>query len=150
MKNPIIRYKIVDEAEWRTIELNPNEFYDDDEIEFSIFDSVERYFLEPRNYLKVQRDMVSFLIIILEDKNEAKVITRFTYWNKGLNQLKEYSEIENGKMRFRNFILSVCLDEEVEDFLVLRFDSTEENMIPITQVMLRGDDILKSFNVPKF
>ena len=86
----------------------------------------------------------------MEDKNEAKVITRFTYWNKGLNQLKEYSEIENGKMRFRNFILSVCLDEEVEDFLVLRFDSTEENMIPITQVMLRGDDILKSFNVPKF
>jgi hypothetical protein len=149
MKNPIIKYKLIDD-EWKTIELSPSEFYDADESEFLIFDSVERHFLEPRNYVSAEIDKFSFLIIILENEKGEKVITRLTYWDKGKSHLEEYSEIENNKVRFRNFILSVCLDEAAEDVLVVRFDSTEENLIPITQVMLRGDAVFKSFDVPKF
>lgn len=149
MKDPIIRYKLVDEKNWRYLTLDKEQFYDSDEKEFSIFDSVEKHFLEPRQYINFEHSRISFLNFFLEDEKGHKVIKKITYWNNGSNQIQEYIQLSNNIVIQRTLISSVYLDDEMKDCLVTRFDQYNENLIPVTQIILKGGEILKTFDIPK-
>ena len=46
MKNIIIKYLLLNEVDWKTIELKPEDFFDSLEQggKYSVFDSVEKHF----------------------------------------------------------------------------------------------------------
>jgi len=137
MKDILIKYLLVDSSEWKLLELKPEDYFDLNEQSesYSVFDSIEKHFLDPRNYLKEDLDKILILNITISDSLGNKSESKFTYWDEGRSQIKETLEYKLGILSYRTIILSVNIDSENQKSLILRVEDIEGNLIPITQAM---------------
>ncbi len=150
MKNILIEYRLVGEKDLMRIVLSPSDYFGDGEAEFSIQDSVEKYFLEPRNYLNHPHQSISMLLFTLVNNDGEEVKTKYTYWDEGLNQIKDHSEFKSGRLIYRTIILSICIDKLNRKNLVLRLEEHNGVMLPITHTILDEKGILSKIDVSDF
>jgi hypothetical protein len=140
MKKIIIKYKLINDQEWNVKELTPEEYYDEGETDFSIFDSVDRYFLEPRGYIDEPRERILSMIIHLEDFHGDRVESKFTYWNNGLNEISDYSQFKKNELTYRLIVTSICLNQERKRDLVLRVQEVDGHLIPLSQIIVENEE----------
>jgi hypothetical protein len=151
MKDVVIKYLLIGEPEWKEFELKPEDFFDplgENEI-YSVFDSVEKHFLEPRNYLKEQQENVLMLKISILDQVGNKSENKYTYWNRGQNHIKETLEFRLGVLSYRTIIFSVNVDDQNQKSLVFRIEDIDGQLVPITQV-IEHNNVIVTFDLSAF
>ncbi len=148
MNDKIIEYKIKSDDSIKRIVINPKDYFDESELPYTI-DSIEKHFLESRNYISEDKEQIVFLNFDISDGNGNKQLTKFTYWGNGLNQIKDYNEFKNGVLSYRTIIQSINLADG--NTLTLRVEEIEGQLIPITHSITDIDDnILQKFDLSMF
>lgn len=137
MKDIVLRYLLVGELEWKQIELKPEDFFDPlgENESYSVFDSVEKHFLEPRNYLTEQQENVLMLKVLISDQMGNRLENKYTYWHKGQNHIKETLEFRLEVLSYRTIIFSINVNAESQQSLVFRVEDIDGQLVPITQVL---------------
>jgi hypothetical protein len=137
MKDIIIDYKIRTDNSWKRVVINPKDYFDKDDSGFSI-NSIEKFFLEPRDYISVEKDEIVFLNLDVSDDLGNRRLTRFTYWKNGVNQIKDYNEYTNEKLTYRTIVQSIELTNR--ETLVLRLEEIDGQLIPITHSIMDAEE----------
>ena len=137
MKNIIIKYLLLNEVDWKTIELKPEDFFDSLEQggKYSVFDSVEKHFLEPRNYLKEEHEKILFLTILISDELNNKTENKYTYWDNGQNQIKETIEYQLGILSYRTIIFNINISHNLKKTLTFRVEDVNSQLVTLTQII---------------
>ncbi len=140
-------YKLVD-GDWETVSLNFDEFYEDHMVDGErIFDLTPKYFLEPRDYLEYDREKIKYLKFFISDGKGNEIHENYSYWLNGVNQIKEYSEIQNGTVIYRTIIQSIEIENNMS--LLLRFEEFEGVLNPMTNLLMNSetDEIIEDLNI---
>jgi hypothetical protein len=66
MKDIIIDYKVKADSSWKRLVISAEEYFDKDDSEFSI-DSIAKHFLEPRDYVSIEKSEIVFLNFDVSD-----------------------------------------------------------------------------------
>jgi hypothetical protein len=148
MKDIIIDYKIRTSNSWKKVVISSEDYFDKDEVGFSI-DSIEKYFLEPRDYISIEKSEIVFLNFDISDDLGNRRLTKFTYWKDGCNQIKDYNEYLNEKLTYRTIIQSVELTNG--ETLVLRLEEIDGQLIPLTHsIMNVGEEFIQKNDLSVF
>jgi hypothetical protein len=137
MNDIIIDYKIKTENSWKRVVLSPDDYFDKDDLGFSI-DSIERFYLEPRDYISVERSEIVFLNFDISDNLGNRRLTKFTYWKGGSNQIQDHNEYLNEVLKYRTIIQSVELANG--ENLILRLEEINGQLIPITHSIMNSEE----------
>lgn len=129
MNDIIIDYKIKGDSSWKRVVIRPDDYFDKEDSGFSI-GSIEKHFLEPRDYLSIEKSEIVFLNFSVSDDFGNKHLTKFTYWKDGRNQIKDYNEYVNDEHTYRTIVQSVELTNG--ETLLLRLEEIDGQLIPIT------------------
>jgi hypothetical protein len=129
MNDIIIDYKVLNDNSWKRLVLNPRDYFDEQDSDFSI-DSIEKYYLEPRNYIPVEKGAIQLLNFDISDNFGNRHLMKFTYWNNGSNQILDSIEYKNEKLIYRTIVQSVMLTNR--ENLLLRLEEINGQLIPLT------------------
>lgn len=125
-----IKYLKIGSKNWDLIYLPPEEFFDVDEYKKeTVFDFIEKEFLEPRNLVHLEFYKIEKLILTAKDNIGNEKITQFTYWADGVNQLNHTIEISNNMIKNETIIISTHNNHEQN---ILRFDKVGDSWDLIT------------------
>ena len=117
-------YRLVDSQEWKSIDLEPESYFDLDSGELVTLDSIPfydhaiEYLVED---LEIQKESVMATKICLYDKSTKKerLITE-SFWNYGRNRLIERQDV--GDQPYSEIILEMLVSQVPEVWEVLRCD----------------------------
>ena len=137
MNDIIIDYKLRADNSWRKVVVSPEDYFDKDDLGLSI-DSIEKFFLEPRDYISVEKSEIVFLNFDLSDDLGNRRLTKFTYWNNGRNQIQNHNEYLNEKLIYRTIIQSLELNNG--ESLTLRLEEINGQLIPITHLIMDSEE----------
>ena len=143
MNDIIIDYKVRTDNSWRKIVISPEDYFDKDDLGLSI-DSIEKFFLEPRDYISVEKSEIVFLNFDISDDLGNRRLRKFTYWNNGQNQIQDYNEYLNEKLKYRTIVQSVELKNG--ETLTLRLEEINGQLIPITHSIMDTEEQLTQTN----
>ncbi len=132
MKDIIIEYQLDNDVCWKRNALSPQEYFDQDESGYSI-DSIQKFYLEPRDYVSAEQSKIVFLNFYVNDNEGNSIVTKFTYWGKGMNQIKDHCNYKNGNLVYRTIINGIQLVGN--DALILRLEEIKGQLVPITHVI---------------
>ncbi|MCA6368180.1 MAG: hypothetical protein IM631_00020 [Cytophagales bacterium] len=137
MKDIIIDYKLRTDNSWKSVVISPEDYLDKDDSGFSI-DSIEKFFLEPRDYISVEKSEIVFLNFDKSDDLGNRRLTKFTYWKDGRNQIQDHYEYLNEKLTYRTIIQSVELTNG--EILILRLEEINGQLVPITHSIMDSEE----------
>ena len=84
-----IKYALIGEEEWHTVDIFPQDYFDLDEGEVIEVDSIPMY-NHAIDYIKKDSNKVINTIIIIEDKgNKEKMVINESFWNNQQNRIIE-------------------------------------------------------------
>lgn len=129
MKDIVIEYQLIDDNSWKKFTLIPKDYFDENDGGYLI-DSIEKFYLEPRNYISVEQSQIKFLNFYLDDELGNQSVTRFTYWEGGSSQIQDHCKFRNGVLIYRTIVNSIKVEEG--STLVLRVEEINNQLVPIT------------------
>jgi hypothetical protein len=148
MKDIIIDYKIRTDNSWKRVVMSSEDYFDMDDLGFSI-DSIEKCFLEPRDYISIEKSEIVFLNFDVSDDLGNRRLTKFTYWKDGSNHIKDYNEYLNDKLTYRTIIQSVELTNG--ETLTLRLEEIDGQLIPLTHSIIDvGEEFIQKNDLSVF
>jgi hypothetical protein len=137
MKDIIIDYKVKADSSWKRLVISAEEYFDKDDSEFSI-DSIAKHFLEPRDYVSIEKSEIVFLNFDVSDGLGNRHLNKFTYWNDGHNRIYDHNIYLNDKLTYRTIIQSVELRNG--ETLVLRLEEIDGQLIPLTHSIMDSEE----------
>lgn len=92
-----IQYKLVDEPDWKSLNLAPNVYFDMEQGEEPAFDATPKL-NHAIEYLAFDPAQVQFTILSVQDHltDRRKVVTE-TFWNRGRNRIIEVRDFESDR-----------------------------------------------------
>ncbi|MEP7196904.1 MAG: hypothetical protein ABI851_10305 [Saprospiraceae bacterium] len=146
--NPVlIKYFLKSMNTWQEIELEFDKFFEIEEGYLTVFDLIEKNFMEPRLVINFEFKNILFLNILCSDNLGNKKITNFTYWYNGLCQLKDSMEYSNGILTYRTIITSSCNVNDINNLIIVRYDLLDGQLYPTMHVECRNEDYESSVSI---
>jgi len=143
MNDIIIDYKIRTDNSWRKVVISPEDYFDKGDLGLSI-DSIEKFFLEPRDYISVEKSEIVILNFDISDELGNRRLTKFTYWNNGRNQIQDHNEYLNEELKYRTIVQSVEIKNN--ETLTLRLEEINGQLIPLTHSIMDSEEQLIQTN----
>lgn len=149
MQEILIEYRLRGDEQYKAKVLQWQDYFDALEGGHkSMFDLIEKHFLEPRDYLPEQRAEITHLVFTIASDDGDKVRTSYAYWNNGQNQLMDHHEFKNGVSDYRTVTLSISVDSKLE--IVLRMEEVNGVFLPRTHAILSDRMPIDSLDLREF
>lgn len=134
-----IKYTLIGEEEWHTIDIPPQDYFDLDEGEVIEVDSIPMY-NHAIDYIKKDSNKVINTTIIIEGEgNKEKIVINESFWNKQQNRIieKTYHGID---FREELVIVETKVKEEPVIYEITRAIRKDGILIPVYHGFITEND----------
>ena len=134
-----IEYQILGSTKWESVELSPEDYFDLDEGEEIVWDSVPMR-NHAADYLGVDKSKIGSTKLKITDSSTqvTKLITE-TFWNNGKNRVIERTDTGPG-IEYWELILEGIVSEQPVIWEVLRLDKLKGILTPSYHGFLQLND----------
>ncbi len=105
------------------------DFYEENEGK-SIFDLTPKLFLEPYQHVPFEKSKIKFMRFVIDDNKGNMISEKYSFWDSGKNQIKEYEEYNNNKIKYQTIVNYVSINDD--KFILLRVEKQGDYLNPVS------------------